>query len=289
MSPAPAAAPDDPPVPPAAGARRPLPATTQFEVLPIGQSVADEVAAVAPVRLTVTCSPRHGVDVTVAVAARHAALGCTAIPHLAARGVRDEAHLDTLLRTMRDAGIDEAFVIGGDAPEALGPYASGVALLEAIAAHELRPARLGVAAYPEGHPHIPDDALREALRVKAGIADYLVTQLCFDASRLVDWLAATRDGGVALPAVIGLPGAVDRRKLLEVSAKVGVGDSLRFLRKQSGMLRLLTGRASRVSENLLSDMAGPIADPALGVSGLHLYTFNRLAATHAWEQDLRRR
>jgi methylenetetrahydrofolate reductase (NADPH) len=265
-----------------------LPPMSQFEVLPMGETVAAEVAAVAPVRLTVTCSPRHGPDRTVTVAAEHAARGCEPIPHLAARGVRDRRHLDALLTAMRAAGIDEAFVIGGDVPDPLGPYHSGVDLLQAIAAHELRPARLGIAAYPEGHPTIPDDALRDALVVKAALADYMVTQLCFDAAKLVDWLRAARADGIALPAVIGVPGAVDRRKLLEVSARVGVGESLRFLRKQHGVMRLLTSRPTRVSENLLGELAPHLADPALVVTGLHLYTFNRLAATHAWEQRLRR-
>jgi methylenetetrahydrofolate reductase (NADPH) len=265
-----------------------FPPTTQFEILPVGHSVADEVASVAPLSLTVTCSPRHGPDLTVAVAARYAAMGCTLIPHLAARGVRDENHLGELLQSMRDAKIDEAFVIGGDAHDALGPYDSGVALLQAIAAHDLRPTRLGVAAYPEGHPHIPDDVLRGALATKAALADYMVTQLCFDAGKLIDWLTATRAAGVTLPAVIGVPGAVDRRKLLEVSARIGVGESLRFLRKQHSILRLLTSRAARLSEDLLDDLAPAIADPALGVSGLHIYTFNRLVATRAWEQELRR-
>src|SRR5262249_47448701 len=152
------------------------------------------------------------------------------------------------------AGIDEAFVIGGDAHHPVGAFDSAGQLLEAIAQHELRPARLGVAAYPEGHPLIADDVLADALAAKARIADYMVTQMCFDAGGLVDGLGETGAAGVDLPALIGIPGVVERRKLLEVSARVGVGESLQFLRKQHGMWRLLTGSHSRLADGLVSEL-----------------------------------
>lgn len=253
----------------------------RYEVLPVGRTVPAEVAAVAPVALTVTCSPRHGPDHTVAVAAEYAALGCDVVPHVAARGIRDDRHLGDLLVAMRAAGIDEAFVIGGDQPHPVGAYASAVELLEVIAQHELRPARLGIAAYPEGHPLIAAEVLADALAAKARLADYMVTQMCFDAGQLVQWLTATRASGVALPALIGIPGVVDPRKLLEVSLRIGVGESLRFLRKQHGVLRLLTGR-SRVADGLLAELRPAMASPSLGIAGLHVYTFNRLSATRAW-------
>jgi methylenetetrahydrofolate reductase (NADPH) len=264
-------------------------APSQFEVLPVGANLAAEVAAVAPVRLTVTCSPRLGVEATIASSVAHTAAGCEVTPHLAARAVRDRAHLDALLAQMRAAGIDAAFVIGGDNPQPAGVYASAGDLLAELADHPLRPTRLGIAAYPEGHPHIPPDVLAQALADKAAVADYMVTQMCFDATRLADWLRATRASGVTLPAVIGVPGVVERRKLLEVSARIGVGDSLRFLRKQHGALQLLAGRASRLADQLLTDLTPTLADPDMRIDGLHLYTFNRLLATCEWERALRTR
>ncbi len=263
--------------------------STQFEVLPTGQTIDAEVAAVAPVRLTVTCSPRLGLDATIDAAVAHASVGCEAIPHLAARAVRDRAHLDAVLERMRAAGVGEAFVIGGDGAAPQGPYASAGELLASLADHPLRPARIGIAAYPEGHPHIAPDSLAAALAEKAPIADYMVTQMCFHAGALTGWLRDTRAAGTTLPAVIGIPGVVERRKLLEVSARVGVGESLRFLRKQHGALALLTGRSSQLAQRLLDDLAPAIADPALGIDGLHLYTFNRLVATCAWEREFRTR
>ena len=46
--------------------------------------------------------------------------------------------------------------------------------------HDLQ--RIGVGCYPEGHPNIADDALVDALQRKQPYADYMVSQLCFDAA-----------------------------------------------------------------------------------------------------------
>ena len=54
-------------------------------------------------------------------------------------------------------------MIGGDAPEPLGPYTEAAPVLERIDRHDLRPARLGIGAYPEGHPLISPAELATAL------------------------------------------------------------------------------------------------------------------------------
>src|SRR5215218_5190289 len=66
-------------------------------------------------QLTVTCSPRHGPDESVDVAARLTALGHSVTVHVAARMVRDRAHLDELLGNMARAGVEDLFLVGGDA------------------------------------------------------------------------------------------------------------------------------------------------------------------------------
>jgi methylenetetrahydrofolate reductase (NADPH) len=248
----------------------------RYEILPFGAAEEEAAAVRRPLVVTVTCSPRHGVDHTVDVATRIEALGHTAVVHLAARMIRDAGHLDEVLERL--AGGD-VFVIGGDAREPVGPYASAVDLLPALAAHPRRPRRIGIAAYPEGHPLIDPAALDDALARKAPLADYIVSQLCFDPEALLRWLERTRAAGIGLPLYAGIPGAVDRRRLLEVSMRVGVGTSIAFLRKQSGLRRLLSASEhGRLHEALSPQVGGD-----LGIAGLHFFTFNRLAATLAWE------
>jgi methylenetetrahydrofolate reductase (NADH) len=248
----------------------------RYEILPFGAAEHEAAAARKPLVVTVTCSPRHGVHHTVDVATRIAALGHEAVVHLAARMIRGPEHLDAILERL--AGRD-VFVIGGDAREPQGPYASAVELLPIIAVHPFRPRRIGIAAYPEGHPLIDPAVLDDALADKAPLADYMVSQMCFDPAALLRWLERARAAGIALPLYAGLPGAVDRRRLLEVSMRVGVGTSVAFLRKQSGLRHLL----GRPEHDRLYEALAPEVGGALGIAGLHFFTFNRLLATLAWE------
>ena len=116
---------------------------------------------------------------------------------------------------------------------------------------------------------------------KAPLADYLVTQMCFDPDAVVGWIIRLRAVGVRLPVYVGVPGAVDRRRLLEVSMRVGVGASIGFLRKQHGIRHLL-GRPHHAADQLQAAIAPLAADGALGIAGMHFFTFNRLEATLAW-------
>ncbi len=251
--------------------------TSRFEILPFARGEEEAAKLPEPVRLTVTCSPKHGLDRTVEVATRLRGLGHQVTVHLAARMVRDRAHLDELLATASAAGVDDLFVIGGDATPPHGPFASAVELLPLVAEHEHRPRTLGIAGYPEGHPLIDDAELARALAEKATLADYVTTQLCYDPDAILRFVASA-----PLPVVVGIPGMVDRAKLLEISARVGVGPSLSFLRKQGGIRNLL--RLSRASADSLYDALAPHTGE---IAGFHWFTFNRLLDTWEWERERR--
>jgi methylenetetrahydrofolate reductase (NADPH) len=258
--------------------------TSRFEVLPFGRAEEEAARLPEPVRLTVTASPSHGIDDTVETGTRLRALGHDVTVHLAARMVRDSEHLDALLATMAEAGIDDAFVIGGDTTPPVGTFASAGDLLPLVDGHAHRPARIGIAGYPEGHPLIADATLAEVLEEKSRLADYVTTQLCFDPDVLLGWVRGVRASGVAVPVIVGAPGKVDRLRLLEIATKVGVGPSLAFLKKQRGLRSLL--RLSASSADRLYDALAPhVCDPELGVEGFHWFTFNRLVETWTWERE----
>lgn len=256
----------------------------RFEILPLGHSEEEAAALPAPVRLTVTCSPKLGPDHSVQVAARLRALGHAVTVHVAARMVRDSDHVDALLGVIAEAGIDDVFVIGGDADPAVGAYESAEALVPVIAAHPQRPSAVGIAGYPEGHPLIDDDVLRRALLHKSRHADYVTTQMCFHSTTLRSWIVDERRRGMALPVVIGLPGQVTAARLVEMSARVGVGPSIAFLHKQRGLRDLLGVMRRSASDRLLREVLPLLDEPGLGVAGLHLFTFNQLVATYRWQQ-----
>jgi methylenetetrahydrofolate reductase (NADPH) len=156
---------------------------------------------------------------------------------------------------MADGRLEDVFLIGGDATPPQGPYPSAVDLLPVICDHAHRPREIGIAGYPEGHPLVDPARLEEALDRKSAHADYITTQLCFNAEAVLAWVRETRDRGVELPVLVGVPGVVDRRRLLEISMRIGVGPSIAFLRKQRGLRRLL--RPARVTPDEIYDALAP--------------------------------
>ncbi len=234
------------------------------------------------VRVTITCSAKHGPDRGVETAARLRQLGHSVTVHVAARMVRDRDHLDQLLAGMADAGVEDLFLIAGDVEDPVGEYSSTVELLTLVADHPERPELIGVAGYPEGHPLISDEELERALRAKSRLADYVVTQMCFDAQALRGWIEREREQSMELPVVIGMPGKVTRRKLLRMATRIGVGPSRDFLRKQKGLRALLSRRST--ADRLFDNVAPLLDDTLLAVAGFQYFTFNELLQTWEWHQ-----
>lgn len=254
----------------------------RFEILPfagVPERVIEELPTGSVV--TVTCSPKHGIDRTLDATEFLAGQGCVAVPHLAASCVRDRAHLYEIGDRLARAGVDDAFVIGGDGQTGVGPFPSALQLLTDLRATPGCPARLGIAGYPEGHPSISETALDAAMKAKAELASYVVTQMCFDARAITAWIARLREARVDLPVLLGAPGAVARRKLIEMSARIGVGTSARFLTKNVRSVGKLLVHRTFDPGDLLADVAAD-ADLASAVDGVHLFTFNQVSETSSW-------
>ena len=253
-----------------------------FELIPLKN--VREQAALLPrgATVSVTASPGKGIEATVELAIELEATGLRAIPHVSARMVRDRAHLAELLTRLQDAGIDRAFVVGGDADEP-GEFLDGLSLLRAMADLGRLPGELGCPCYPQGHPDIPEAALAQALRDKAPFVQYMTTQLCFDPKAISSFIAAGRAQGINLPVKLGIPGVAEIPKLLSISARIGVKDASKFVLKNARFVGelLRSGGIYRPSK-LMRELAPLIADPAADVIGLHVYTFNNVAATVEW-------
>ncbi len=257
-----------------------------FELIPL-KNVRDQAAALPRgAAVSVTASPGKGIEATVELAVELEGTGLRAIPHLSARMIRDRAHLAALLDRLAGAGIDRAFVVGGDADEP-GEFPDGLSLLRAMADLGRLPNDVGVPCYPQGHPDIPDDALLQALRDKAPFAQYMTTQLCFDPKAIATFIADRRRDGIELPVKIGIPGVAEIPKLLTISARIGVKDASKFvLRNASFVAQLLKSAGTYKPSRLVRDLAPLIADSDAKVLGFHIYTFNNVAATWAWRDQL---
>ena len=233
-----------------------------------------------------TASPAKGIEATVALCEQLQARGFRAVPHLSARMIRDRGHLAELIAWLEGAGVDRAFVVGGDAKEP-GDYPDGLSLLRAMAeiGHPL--AEIGIPAYPQGHAFIADAPLLEALRAKAAFASYMTTQLCFDPDAIASWLAARRAEGITLPVHLGLPGVAEPQRLLAISARIGVADTHRFLVKNTRFIaRLIRSGGFYRPDGLLEGLAPHVAEPANGIVDLHLYTFNAVDVDGALARGL---
>jgi methylenetetrahydrofolate reductase (NADPH) len=259
----------------------------RYEILPL-DGIADEVAEHVPrgVKLTVTASPRLGLDATLGLAERLSAAGYAVVPHVSARLVRDTAHLQDLARRLRSAGVDDLFVIAGDPSEPAGEFERAAALLGVMGELRDRFSEIGISGYPESHHVISDEDTIEAMFEKEPMATYIVSQICFEADVIATWVRRVRDRGTFLPIWIGIPGAVDNRRLFQISRKIGLGESARFLRAHRGWVRRLALPRVYRSTALVKQLAPLIADPGARIAGFHIYTFNELERTEEWRRQL---
>ncbi len=233
----------------------------------------------------VTSSPRRDIDATLDLSEKLASLGMRPVPHISARLVTDEAHLNVILERLVALDDRDIFVVGGDSKEPRGPFPSASSLLTAIRNSKHQFDEVGIAAYPEGHPFISDAELLEVLHEKQPYASYMVTQMCFDAEVILRWIADVRAKGIRLPVYIGIPGDVNVARLLRIAMRIGVGDSTRFLRKHFGIIRGLL-RPDYHPDRLVEALAPYVANESYAVRGLHVYTFDQIAETEQWRKKM---
>jgi methylenetetrahydrofolate reductase (NADPH) len=236
------------------------------------------------VKVTITTSPRKGLDPTLELVERMAGHGYEVVPHLAARHVRDRGHLAELVERLRTAGASDVLVMAGDAEEPAGEFDGSLPLLRALA--ELgQPFRdVGITGYPESHAFISDDATIRSMFEKEEFATYIVSQICFDPKVTVAWIEAVWKRGTRLPIYVGLPGAVPRTRLLRVSARVGLGESTRFLRQHGSWLTRALRPGGFSPDPLIAGLEPCLTDPERKVAGFHIFTFNDVADTERWRQ-----
>jgi methylenetetrahydrofolate reductase (NADPH) len=259
----------------------------RYEVIPL-QGAEEQVVEHVPkdVKVTVTASPKKGIESTLELAERLSKRGYETAPHLSARLVRDEGHLEGILGWLCGAGIRDAFVVAGDAREPAGKFDSAGGLLAAMAelGHDLE--EIGITGYPESHPFISDADTIRAMYEKEPYATYIVSQICFDPGVIAGWARRVRRRGVDLPIYVGVPGAVSRQKLLRISKGVGLGESARFLKKYGNWFLRFFLPGGYSPDRLIEGLTSSFTDPESGVRGFHLYTFNEVGKTEAWRREL---
>jgi methylenetetrahydrofolate reductase (NADPH) len=258
----------------------------RYEVLPTASTEEKVLAHLPRDRVvTITASPSKGLEATIDLAERLAGHGYTTVPHLAARMISGRTELAELCERLTGKGITRVFIPGGDA-EPAGDYPDALSLLEDLTALGRPFTQVGITGYPESHPTINDDLTVQAMWDKRRHATHVVSNLTFDPAVVRGWIRRMRDRGITMPLLLGIPGPVERTKLLAMATRIGVGESTRFLAKHKGTYARLAAPGGFTGERFLEHCGPALAMPDAFVEGLHVFTFNQIAETEAWRTDL---
>jgi methylenetetrahydrofolate reductase (NADPH) len=235
--------------------------------------------------------PARPLALSLPVLAEIRAHGLDPVPHVAARRVGSHAELASFLeQAVRDHGVHRVMLIGGDESESAGPWRDSVQLLASGVLRDAGVREIGIAAYPEGHPKIAQDALRRAFQRKLELAQaqnlgtYAVTQFSFAPDRIVALLADLAARAPELPVYVGMPGPSDPLALLRYAQRCGVGATRRALQTLGG------GIAHLVAHTDPSDQLAAAAHYAAAhhnLVGVHLYSFGGVVRTAQWLQAQR--
>ena len=196
-------------------------------------------------------------------------------------------------RLVEEAGVDRVLVIGGDRAEPAGPYDSSLAVMRTEVFQKLGVTRIAVSGFPEGNPNISDIVLDEALAAKIdfardnGLELSIVTQFCFKAEPIVEWLQRLRARDIDIPVRVGLAGPAGILTSTRYALHCGIGNSLHVLTEHPSFAKLLTengpepiirGIAQGIPPNVdLGSSAFP-----LDIAGLHFYVFGGFNKTLDW-------
>jgi len=135
---------------------------------------------------------------------------------------------------------------------------------------------VSVAGYPEGHPECPDkvtDLEHLKIKVENG-ADYIITQLFFDAGVYFDFVDRVRKAGIKIPVVPGVM-PVESFPQIEFILKqpIGVKIPAEFVERLRGYKEAGDDLSARkYGVEYMTTMCKALLEG--GVPGLHMYTMN---------------
>jgi methylenetetrahydrofolate reductase (NADPH) len=233
-------------------------------------------------RVYISAVPNRAAQESVAAAIRLRAAGFEPVPHVAVRNFASVDALDDFLARLNgEADVRRVLVIAGDRAEC-GPFRRAVDAIDSGLFRRRGMQALGIAGYPEGHPQIGDDELFHALAEKitaaeaTGLGVEIVTQFCFDARAILDYIARVRAFGFDHPLRIGLAGPTSLAALLRYADRCGVRASAQALARRAGLFRQM------FAMTIPDDLVRALADAAPAGVRVHFFSFGGLPATARW-------
>jgi methylenetetrahydrofolate reductase (NADPH) len=233
-------------------------------------------------RVYLSAVPNRPADESLAAAVQIRAAGLEPVPHVAVRNFASAEALDTFLARLNgEAGVETVLVIAGDRAEH-GPFRSALDVIDNGVLRRRGVRRIGIAGYPQGHPRIGNDALNRALADKiaaadaTGLAVEIVTQFCFDAGAILDFVARVRGFGFEHAVRVGLAGPTSLTALMRYASRCGVRASAQGLARRSGLMRQMFALTTP------DDLIRTLADAAPADIVPHFFSFGGIPATARW-------
>ncbi|PPB80023.1 methylenetetrahydrofolate reductase (NADPH) [Albidovulum inexpectatum] len=226
----------------------------------------------------------------VATAARLAREGFTVMPHFPARIIKDRATLaDWIARYQAEADVRQALLLGGGVSKPHGAFHCSMQLLETGLFDGFE--RLHVAGHPEGNRDIDPDGsdrnVMEALRWKQEFSERtdaqmaIVTQFCFEARPVIDWVNRLQAEGIDIPVHIGVAGPAKLQTLIKFAIACGVGPSLKVLQKRAmDVTKLLL--PYEPTEFVAELAAHKAAHPDFGIESVHFFPLGGIKTNATW-------
>ncbi len=219
-----------------------------------------------------------------------AELGLIGMAHLTCVG-HSQTELGDILVELQDRGVENLMCLRGDPPRGetvFTPALDGFAHAAELVALARRSGDfcIGVAGYPEAHPESVD-ALQDLQHLKAKVncgADFVTTQLFFDAQDYFDFVARARQVGIRQRIIPGIMPILNYRQIVRFTRMCG-----------ASIPPALHERLGPVAEDsdavfeIGVDWAWQQCEALLagGAPGIHFYTLNRSRATQLIFERLR--
>jgi methylenetetrahydrofolate reductase (NADH) len=233
-------------------------------------------------RVYVSAVPGRPAQEAISAAMRLRLAGFEPVPHIAVRNFDSREALDDFLAKLTDqAQVRRVLVIAGDRAEC-GPFRRAHDAIDSGVFRRRGIRSIGIAGYPDGHPKIGPDALRRALAEKiaaveaTGLTVEIVTQFCFDAQRMLGYVAQLRAYGFEQPVRIGLAGPTSLSSLLRYASRCGVRASAQALAQRAGLIRQV------FALTVPDDLIRALAQAAPAHVSAHFFSFGGLGATARW-------
>ncbi len=230
---------------------------------------------------------KHTIDL---VCRFQAELGLVGMAHLTCVG-HTQAELRDILSELKDRGVENLMCLRGDPPRGetkFTPAPDGFAHAAELVALARRSGDfcIGVAGYPEAHPE-SIDAHRDLQYLKAKLdcgADFVTTQLFFDAQDYFDFVARARQLGIRQRIVPGIMPILNYRQIVRFTRMCGASIPLALRERLEPV-----AEDSDAAFEIGVDWAWQQCEALLagGAPGIHFYTMNRSRATQLIFERLR--